>query len=158
MKAQGVEPVKDVVRHHRGSVPVRRHLCDDASKFDRVRDGEFTEQLTWVHDSAGPSDVRGGEVSDVASEQDVGAPTSRGGSMDVVVRVGSGHRRNEMLICGGVDPSLRCGGSHLRAEDGSVRSTESLSLDQDAFDLREGLVGSGEVEQADLDTAQHEVG
>jgi glycerol dehydrogenase-like iron-containing ADH family enzyme len=38
-----------------------------------------------------------------------------------------------------------------RAEDGSVRSTESLSLDQDAFDLREGLVGPGEIEQADLD-------
>ena len=61
-------------------------------------------------------------------------------------------------VRGGVDPSLRCGGSHLRAEDGSVRSTESLSLDQDAFDLREGLVGPGEIEQADLDTAQHEVG
>ena len=61
-------------------------------------------------------------------------------------------------VRGGADPSLRCGGSYLRAEDGSVRSTESLSLDQDAFDPREGLVGPGEVEQADLDTAQHEVG
>ena len=81
----------------------------------RVAAGEFTEQGARVQDAVGRSDVRGGEVSDVASEQDVGAPTSRGGSMDVVVRVGSGHRRNEMLIC-------------------------------------------GEVEQADLDTAQHEVG
>ena len=43
VEALGGEAVEDVVGRHRGSAPVRGHLCDDASELDRVRGGEFAE-------------------------------------------------------------------------------------------------------------------